>query len=318
MKRPAEPGRIKCDSLGARISNIRIRSPRCAFECASSAAERSQRSPRRLQARPPLRQPPHPRLPPLPCGLPVQVQELDVSSLASVRAFAKAWTTSDRLLDVLICNAGMDDFGEAPRAETADGFEVHLETNYLGHALLTRLLVPNLLAAGEASGHTPRVVMVTSLLHFLGRIDKNDVNLLKGYDHRRAYTQSKLFQVLFAAELARRSNGKIFAVSVHPGLVATDIARGANAEQRKKLASFERMAIPAKEGCRSSLVAAASEDLLERATQRARKGEPVYLHWTGSKRKASPAARDRTLQSWAWNWTAEAVGVPKELQKLAA
>lgn len=235
-----------------------------------------------------------------------------MSSLASVRSFAKSWSSSGRPLDVLVCNAGMDDFGEAPRAETAEGFEVHLATNYLGHALLTRLLVPNLLAGGAASRHVPRVVMVTSLLHFLGRIDKGDVNLLKGYDHRRAYTQSKLFQVLFAAELAHRTGGRIFAVSVHPGLVATDIARGASAEQRKKLASFERMAIPAAQGCRSSLVAVASEKLVRKAGEDAQKG-PVYLHWTGGRRKASPAARDRTLQTWAWNWTAEAVGLPREL-----
>ncbi|HEX4441248.1 MAG TPA: SDR family oxidoreductase [Thermoanaerobaculia bacterium] len=142
--------------------------------------------------------------------------QVDFASLASVRRAADAFIASHERLDVLVNNAGT----AVPRRETtADGHERTWQTNYLGHYLLTRLLLPILRRAPS-----PRIVNVSSEGHRSGRVDWSDLELSKGYGGFRAYGNTKLAQVLFTRELARREPG-VLSVALHPGAIGTNIWR---------------------------------------------------------------------------------------------
>jgi NAD(P)-dependent dehydrogenase (short-subunit alcohol dehydrogenase family) len=114
---------------------------------------------------------------------------LDLADLASVRAFAQDFGGG---VDVLINNAGVM---HVPLARTADGFEMQIGTNHLGHFALTNLLLPRI---------RERVVVVASGAHRLGRIRLEDLNSERRYHRHRAYGQAKLANLLFMAELQRR------------------------------------------------------------------------------------------------------------------
>jgi retinol dehydrogenase-14 len=143
---------------------------------------------------------------------------LDLASFASVRRAAAAMRERFDAVHVLVNNAGVN---RARRAESEDGHEMTLAVNHLGPFLLTRLLEP-LLRAGAPS----RVVTITSGFERLGRINFDDLDLRRGYNGLRAYTQSKLANVLFTYALAERLEGSgVTANCIHPGLVATDLMR---------------------------------------------------------------------------------------------
>jgi NAD(P)-dependent dehydrogenase (short-subunit alcohol dehydrogenase family) len=141
-----------------------------------------------------------------------EVRQLDLASLASVRAFADAW---EGQIDLLINNAGIM---VPPYSHTEDGFEMQFGTNHLGHFALTNLLLEHV---------TGRVVIVASGAHRFGSIDFNDLNWeRKPYKAWRAYGQSKLANLLFTAELQRRlteAGSDVLANAAHPGYAATNL-----------------------------------------------------------------------------------------------
>ena len=141
-----------------------------------------------------------------------EVRRLDLADLSSVTAFAEGW---DGDLDVLINNAGVM---ATPERRTADGFELQIGTNHLGHFALTNLLLPHV---------TDRVVTISSGAHRMGRIRLDDLNWERdGYDRWRAYGQSKLANLLFTLELQRRlteAGSGVRAVAAHPGYTATHL-----------------------------------------------------------------------------------------------
>ena len=143
-----------------------------------------------------------------------EVRALDLGDLASVRAFAGAWTEP---LDLLINNAGIM---AVPQGRTADGFELQIGTNHLGHFALTNLLLPRI---------GGRVVTVSSGLARRGRIDLDDLNWeRRSYRPWQAYSQSKLANLLFTLELQRRleaAGSEVRALSAHPGVAATGLTR---------------------------------------------------------------------------------------------
>jgi retinol dehydrogenase-12 len=144
------------------------------------------------------------------------VRTLDVRDPDAVEAlFADVRADLGRL-DVLVNNAGV---ALRARQVTADGHEQTWETNFLGGFLLTRLLLPALKVAPR-----PRVVNVSSEAHRTGRIDWSNLELEKGYGGFQAYSNSKLAQVLFTRELARREP-RVGVNAVHPGTIATSIWR---------------------------------------------------------------------------------------------
>ena len=156
----------------------------------------------------------------------VRSDALDLADLASVRAFAARYAEASSKLDVLINNAGVM---ACPLGRTVDGFETQFGTNHLGHYVLTLRLLPLLLVCrGKEAGqtHTPRVVTLAAIAHRFGALDADDPNFQRRrYNRLVAYAQSKLANVLFAAELARRSRGKLISHAVDPGVVATRIVR---------------------------------------------------------------------------------------------
>jgi retinol dehydrogenase-13 len=155
----------------------------------------------------------------------VEVAELDLASLASVRAFAAKMLAGHSVLRGLVNNAGVMN---TKAGKTPDGFEIQLGTNHLGHFLLTELLLPAL-----ERGAPARVINVSSCYHDMamgreGRIDFDDLHFdRRPYDGWEAYAQSKLANVLHARALAKRLSGRgVSAFSLHPGWVRTNLIRG--------------------------------------------------------------------------------------------
>uniref|UniRef100_A0A6P4FQB5 Retinol dehydrogenase 11 isoform X1 n=1 Tax=Drosophila rhopaloa TaxID=1041015 RepID=A0A6P4FQB5_DRORH len=145
-------------------------------------------------------------------------RECDLSSLDSIRKFVEDFKKEQRELHVLINNAGV--FWE-PRRLTKEGFEMHLGVNHMGHFLLTNLLLDVL----ERSAPS-RVVVVASKAHERGQIQKEDINSKVFYDEGVAYCQSKLANILFTRELAKRLKGTGVTVNaLNPGIADTEIAR---------------------------------------------------------------------------------------------
>ena len=141
-----------------------------------------------------------------------EARKLDLTDLASVRAFAEGW---DGPIDVLINNAGVM---AVPEGRTKDGFETQIGTNHLGHFALTGLLL----------GHvTDRVVQIASGAHRMGKIDLEDLNWeRRSYKRWPAYGQSKLANLLFMFELQRRlaeAGSPVRAVAAHPGYASTEL-----------------------------------------------------------------------------------------------
>ncbi|MFN8444373.1 MAG: oxidoreductase [Caldilineaceae bacterium] len=148
----------------------------------------------------------------------VQVMELDLASLASVRRFADSFKATYKALDILCNNAGIM---AIPRRTTADGFEMQFGTNHLGHFALTGLLFDPIKSTPGA-----RVVCVSSGLHTSGKINFDDLMGEKQYDKWGAYSQSKLANLLFAYQLQRKFSAEgiqAIAVGTHPGYAATNL-----------------------------------------------------------------------------------------------
>ncbi|RLP77370.1 SDR family NAD(P)-dependent oxidoreductase [Mycetocola tolaasinivorans] len=144
-----------------------------------------------------------------------EVRELDVSSLASVRAFVAAL---EGPVDTLINNAGIM---QVPEQVSADGFELQLATNFLGPFLLTNLLLPRI---------TDRVVTLSSVMHRMSRMDGTDLGWTRRtYRDMGAYSDSKLADVYLGKELQRRLDAEgspVRSMLAHPGIALTNLAVG--------------------------------------------------------------------------------------------
>jgi NAD(P)-dependent dehydrogenase (short-subunit alcohol dehydrogenase family) len=180
----------------------------------------------------------------------VEVRELDLAHLASVREFARNFTQP---IDLLINNAGLS---LPPLARTVDGFELQFGTNHLGHFALTNLLLPQI---------RQRIVSVASLAHLIGSIDFTDLNWeRKPYRAYPAYGQSKLANLLFTAELQRRLDAtlsSVIATAAHPGISATNLMHSDNRGLRFRIekALMGLVAQSPEAGARPTLLAATAD-----------------------------------------------------------
>ncbi|MDH6198910.1 NAD(P)-dependent dehydrogenase (short-subunit alcohol dehydrogenase family) [Mycobacterium frederiksbergense] len=184
----------------------------------------------------------------MPGGI-VEVRKLDLQNLASVHEFADTVET----VDVLINNAGIM---AVPLARTVDGFESQIGTNHLGHFALTNLLLPKI---------SDRVVTVSSLMHWIGRINLRDLNWKsRPYSAWLAYGQSKLANLLFTSELQRRltaSGSPVRALAAHPGYSATNLQgqTGNKLGARMMVVANRLFASDASFGARQTLYAASQD-----------------------------------------------------------
>ena len=154
-------------------------------------------------------------------GSEVEVMKLDLAGLKSVKSFADEFMKQYDRLDILINNAGVM---MCPYSKTEDGFEIQMGTNHLGHFALTGHLMPLL---KETQGS--RIVATSSMGHRMGNIDFSDMNWEKRkYNTNRAYGDSKLANLYFTYELARKFDGDPnapMATAAHPGVTTTELAR---------------------------------------------------------------------------------------------
>jgi NAD(P)-dependent dehydrogenase (short-subunit alcohol dehydrogenase family) len=152
-------------------------------------------------------------------GASVAIQELDLTSLDSVRAAADQLRSDYPSIDLLINNAGVM---MTPKSTTKDGFELQFGTNHLGHFVLTNLLLDRVLAVPGS-----RIVSVSSQGHrFVNEIRFDDLQWERDYGRIRAYGQSKLANLMFTYELQRRLRGTdTIAVAAHPGGSRTELTR---------------------------------------------------------------------------------------------
>ncbi|XP_074721426.1 retinol dehydrogenase 13-like isoform X2 [Strix uralensis] len=185
----------------------------------------------------------------------VLLRLLDTGSLASVRAFAQAVLREETRLDVLVNNAGLTGL---PFAITPEGLEQTFATNYLGPFLLTNLLLDLLKASAPA-----RVINVSSFRHSAGTADSR---YLTGQERPRsfdaAYNSTKLMNVLFTAELARRLQGTgVTANALSPGVVSTSIMRHFGWAVRALFALARPFMKSAEQGAISTIYCAISEEL---------------------------------------------------------
>jgi NAD(P)-dependent dehydrogenase (short-subunit alcohol dehydrogenase family) len=149
----------------------------------------------------------------------VEVMDLDLGSKASIRAFAEKFRSGHDRLDLLVNNAGL---WPTARGTTKDGLETTFGVNHVGTWLLTQELLPLLRKSAPS-----RVVVLSSALHYRGKMEWDDLQFeTRKYNATTAYSQSKLANVLFTKALARRLAGTgVTANAVHPGVVATELAR---------------------------------------------------------------------------------------------
>jgi NAD(P)-dependent dehydrogenase (short-subunit alcohol dehydrogenase family) len=238
-------------------------------------------------------------------------QELDLASLASVRAAAGALRGAYPRLDLLVNNAGIM---AIPRTLTADGFEMQLGTNHLGHFALTGLLLPTLRDTPGA-----RVVTVSSVAHRLGRMNFDDLMGERSYGKWSAYGQSKLSNLLFTYALAarlERAGTPLIAVAAHPGYSDTNLQSvGPQAEGSAVGAWFARvgnrwLAQPAELGALPSLFAATAStvrngDYIGPDGFREFWGHPRVVH-------SNAASHDAASQARLWEASEALTGVTFE------
>src|SRR5215216_6824045 len=180
-----------------------------------------------------------------------EVRALDLTDLASVRAFAGDW---DAPIDILVNNAGVM---AVPEGRTKDGFETQIGTNHLGHFALTGLLLEHV---------TDRVITISSGAHRVGKIDLEDLNWeRRRYRRWPAYGQSKLANLLFTLELQRRlaeAGSPVRALAAHPGFASTELyGRTGNPFQNGILNAGHRLFAQSGERGAWPMLYAAAEDL---------------------------------------------------------
>lgn len=230
----------------------------------------------------------------------IELQKLDLGDLDSVRAAAKELLARDIPIHGLINNAGFAAGIRGQRGTTKQGFELTFGTNHLGHYLLTRLLLDKIKQTKGA-----RIVNVASISHYRAKNPfpwdtlQKPTKSLTGLSE---YAVSKLSNVLFTAELAKRLAGTgVTTYAVHPGTVATDVWRGVPQPLRWGMKKAMRMITP--EQGAVAMLRAATDPALANETGR-------YYTQDGSERKPSKLARDENLARELWNRSAEWVGLP--------
>jgi NAD(P)-dependent dehydrogenase (short-subunit alcohol dehydrogenase family) len=227
----------------------------------------------------------------------IAILPLDLSSLASVRDAANVVNTTTDRLDILMNNAGIM---ATPPGTTKEGYEIQFGTNHVGHALLTRLLLPKLEATAEQPGSDVRIISLSSAGHQLapkGGLLLDAVHSETGSIGTVArYGQSKLANILYSNELAKRYP-KIRCISVHPGSVDTGLKRGIQSSYPWLSPIIPVLSVfftnSVQQGALNQLWATTSKD--------AQSGK--YYVPVGKENAGSAYAQDKELGEKLWKWT---------------
>jgi NAD(P)-dependent dehydrogenase (short-subunit alcohol dehydrogenase family) len=152
----------------------------------------------------------------------VEVEQLDLASLKSIRAFIERFLSKKRHLNILVNNAGIM---ACPLSYTEDGFESQFGTNHIGHFVLTNGLIPALKQGAQISGKNARVISISSIAHSISDVNLEDPNFkTREYEPWLSYGNSKTANVLFAVELNKRyAKDGIYSNAVMPGGIMTGL-----------------------------------------------------------------------------------------------
>lgn len=224
----------------------------------------------------------------------IRLMLCDLASFDSIRAFAGEFTAEYPVLDVLINNAGVV---ALKRELTADGYELDLGVNHLGHFLLTRLLLDNLKAAEQG-----RIVVVASGAYKLGKLYLEDHTLSRGFNPAKAYARSKLANILFTRELAARlKDTRVTVNCLHPGAVGTSI--GVNRETgfgRGVLKLLSRFFLTPEQGADTAILLATAPEL---------DGVSGQYYYRRKIKELTPRAEDTEAAARLWKWSLEQTGL---------
>ncbi|KAM3859557.1 retinol dehydrogenase 13-like [Diretmus argenteus] len=235
----------------------------------------------------------------------VYARHLDLASVKSIHQFAERVKQEEQHVDILINNAGVM---RCPAWKTEDGFDMQFGVNHLGHFLLTNLLLDKLKDSAPS-----RVINLSSLAHIVGEIDFSDLNWeKKKFDTKQAYCQSKLANVLFTRELAKRLEGKsntgVTVNAVHPGVVATELGRHTGLHQSQFsssiLSPFFSMLVKSPElGAQPSVYLAVAEEL---------EGVTGRYYDVMTEKEPAPQALDEEVARRLWEASSRLVGLGEE------
>lgn len=232
---------------------------------------------------------------------PIKLLEVDLSSLSSVQQAARKFMAEARRLDILMLNAGIM---AAPPSLTTDGYEAQFGTNYLGHALLAKLLLPVMTSTARIQNGDVRILMITSDLHSDAPKEGIRFESLKTDGHDLSsfsrYGQSKLAMILWTRKMARLYP-QFTLTAIHPGVVQTNLSAGAT-DSPLVFRALMKVAKPlltgVEKGARNQLWASVSKDV--------KSGEyykPVGISGGGSKLSTNDELAERL-----WEWTEHELG----------
>ncbi len=225
----------------------------------------------------------------------------DLSSQAQIRQLAEDYHTRFSRLDVLVNNAGGYFY---QRQETVDGIELTFGLNHLAYFMLTGLLLDKLIETGRTTGDA-RVVNVSSEAHRYKRngIPFDNLQTQKKYNAMKAYSLSKLANIMFTYELARRLDGKPVTVNaLHPGFVRTGFTRHAQGFSQKIFRVIAKLfAKSPEEGATTSIQLATSDELRGVSGQYFIKSKPV---------DSNSPSYDKEVQQKLWDISLDMTGLP--------
>jgi NAD(P)-dependent dehydrogenase (short-subunit alcohol dehydrogenase family) len=226
-------------------------------------------------------------------GLSHKVHYADLSLVAEMKRVAVEIAASEPRIDVLINNAGA---AFAQRQVTAEGFELTFALNHLSYFVVTAGLRERLL------GSTPaRIVSTSSTAHMGMKIDLDDLQTKNGYSSLKAYGRSKLENILFTRELARRLQGTgVTANCLHPGVVATRFGHESGGVLQPFLKALQIFAISPEKGAETIVYLASSPDVANVTGEYFAKNKIA---------RTSAAAQDMSVAAALWAKTAELTGV---------
>ncbi|KAF1962734.1 NAD(P)-binding protein [Byssothecium circinans] len=232
----------------------------------------------------------------------VEYLPLDLTSFASIASAASTFTARESRLDILINNAGVM---MTPYNLTKEGYEIQFGTNHMGHALLTKLLLPVLLKTAKKEGSDVRIVNLTSWGHQVAPSEGiiwDQAKLEKYYTFQR-YGQSKLANILFTRELAARYPS-ITSVAIHPGVIITDLYASVNSNPIMKLGTwFYSLFIRFLPGHFPDTKGGALNQTWAATVEKEKLENGGFYDPVGKTGKASSLAKDDGLAKKLWDWT---------------